>query len=195
LATAKEIFLKQEYSWAIQRLPDSPIVVDVGANIGLASRYFLHHRPRAKILAVEAMPDTFEVTQKNLGIPGIAGQCRVINAAIWSNDGEVSIRLPSTGAYSRAAVGAEGDIVVQASRLDTILKKEDVRRVDLLKVDIEGAEVEMFRSADDWLTKIIALAIEFHDGSRQACRFDEAMKRHGFQIMQASGHTVYAWRN
>jgi FkbM family methyltransferase len=195
LATLDEIFLKQEYAWAAEQLPETPVVVDVGANIGLASRYFLQHRPRAKILAIEASPDTFLLTQKNLGLPHISKQCRVINVAIWSHNDSVAISLPTSGAYSRATVGISGDAEIRASRMDTLLEQEQIDRVDLLKVDIEGAEVEMFRNSDKWLDRIRALTIEFHNGSRAACNFDEIMARHGFQIRQATSHTVYASRS
>ncbi len=195
ISTVREIFLRQEYAWAAERLPVAPLIVDVGANIGLASRYFLHHRPQAQILAIEALPDTYAVTQKNLGLPEIAKQCRVVNVAIWSTNDQISISVPTPGAFSRATVGEAGEVLVRSCRLETLLEQEGIDHVDLLKVDVEGAEVEMFRSADAWLGKIQALAIEFHDDSRSQCHFDDAMARHGFQIMQASDHTVYAVRN
>jgi FkbM family methyltransferase len=146
-------------------------------------------------VAIEALPSTYDVTVKNLGLPSIAEQCRVLNAAIWSNNESISIMVPSSGAYSRASVGALGDIKVRALRLDTLLEQENIEKVDLLKVDIEGAEVEMFRNADDWLDRIDALAVEFHDNSRSASQFDSFMVRHGFKVDQASSHTVYAARS
>jgi FkbM family methyltransferase len=194
IATVREVFLKQEYAWAAARLSAAPLIVDVGANIGLASRFFLTQRPQARILAIEALPETFAVTQQNLGLPEIAQQCKVVNAAIWSTSDQVSMSLPAAGAFSRATVGSAGEISVRACRLETLLDEQQISEVDLLKVDIEGAEVEMFRDADAWLGKIRALAIEFHDNSREACDFDQEMARHGFQIHQASDHTVYASR-
>jgi methyltransferase FkbM-like protein len=64
--------------------------------------------------------------------------------------------------------------------------------VDILKVDIEGAEVQLFSGNLDWLERVRALLIEFHDESRQESDFDAIMRRYHFRIREETRHTVLA---
>jgi hypothetical protein len=66
--------------------------------------------------------------------------------------------------------------------------------IDLLKVDIEGAEVELFRGDLGWLNTIGAIAIEFHQDSRERSGFDRIVRDRGFVLHEANQHTVLACR-
>jgi hypothetical protein len=61
-------------------------------------------------------------------------------------------------------------------------------------VDIEGAEVELFKGNLDWLLKVRAIAIEFHRDSRNVSAFDRIMADYGFSILVDGAHTVLATR-
>jgi hypothetical protein len=64
--------------------------------------------------------------------------------------------------------------------------------LDILKVDIEGAEVELFKGDVGWLSRVRAIAIEFHDDSREVSGFDRLMRDHGFRVLDSNPHTVLA---
>ena len=66
------------------------------------------------------------------------------------------------------------------------------RRISILKVDIEGAEVELFQGDLEWLTHVGAIAIEFHKNARAHCSFDEIMREYRFSIVADTSHTVIA---
>lgn len=77
--------------------------------------------------------------------------------------------------------------------MQTIFERSGFDRIDLLKVDIEGAEVQLLQGAGDWLTKVNAIAIEFHGNSRAESGFDQLTQ--GFRIADESPHTVLAIRD
>jgi Methyltransferase FkbM domain len=82
---------------------------------------------------------------------------------------------------------------VEGYTMTEILDRSGFDRVDLLKVDIEGAERELFSSQDvSWLDRVGAIAIEFHEDSRSASGFDDTMIRNGFEICSEDRHTVIA---
>jgi hypothetical protein len=79
--------------------------------------------------------------------------------------------------------------------IQKIINNSGFTKVDLLKVDIEGAEVELFKGNVSWLGCVNSIAIEFHGDSRKQCRFDEIMRNYQFQIYDQDSHTVLAVRN
>ena len=79
--------------------------------------------------------------------------------------------------------------------MNEVLARSGFPYADLLKVDIEGAEVELFRGDLTWLDRTNAIAIEFHQDSRRESRFDAIMQEHGFDIDDSHRHTVLAIRH
>jgi hypothetical protein len=83
---------------------------------------------------------------------------------------------------------------VEAVTMQDILSREHVKRVDLLKIDIEGAGVELFPGDVSWLDNVHAIAVEFHGDSRQQSQFDEIIARYGFRVAESGDHTTVAVR-
>lgn len=163
-----QILLRGEYDFA---LPFSPrTIVDAGANIGMASIYFAHRYPEAKVIAIEAEASNFAMLSKNVRhYPRIIP----VHAALWSRDGEISVSEPdpATGANGNwSFVTHEGPgVKVRAITMRTLMKEMDISSVDLLKVDIEGAEKPVFETCD-WMDEIRCLMIELHDRFKPGCR-------------------------
>jgi FkbM family methyltransferase len=151
-------------------LPFTPrVIIDAGANIGVASIYFANRYPEAKIIAIEPEPANYALLEKNVrAYPSIVP----VHAALWNRDGNISFSLPepATGAIGNWAFFThEGEgIKVRALRMESLLKELDLDTADLVKIDIEGAEVELFQSPE-WVHRIRALAIETHDHLRPGC--------------------------
>jgi len=165
--TYAAVLLRGEYAFD---LPFSPkTIVDAGANTGMASIYFTHRYPEAKVIAIEAEASNFAVLVRNVQpYPTIIP----VHAALWNRDGEISVSEPdpATGASGKAGfVTHEGKgVKVRAITMRTLMKEAGMRSVDLLKVDIEGAEKEVFESCD-WMGDIHSLMIELHDRYRPGC--------------------------
>ena len=188
--TYRRVLLGLEYAFD---LPFSPkTIVDAGANIGTASIYFTHRYPGAKIIAIEAEASNFAVLSKNVRpYPAIIP----VHAALWNRDGEISVGEPdpASGAFGEwGFVVREGGpgAKVRAVTMRTLMREMCIRAIDLVKIDIEGAEQEVFEDTR-WLTGIGCLMIELHDRFRPGC--SEAVERamQGFARSQRGETTFY----
>jgi FkbM family methyltransferase len=159
----EEIILDRRFSSL--PLGNASTIVDLGANIGLFSIYFANQFPRAKILAVEPDPENFELLKKNAEK---YTNIQVIQAAVWDSDEPVRIDDPGLDYWARRVVAVDAQSnrsrTVRGQRIQTLLQDAEIGTVDLMKIDIEGAEKKMFAGpCDDWLKVIKALVIELHD--------------------------------
>lgn len=174
-------------------------VIDLGANIGAASRYIAARYPGCSIVAVEPVASNLELLRLNLQDLMAEGKCRIFEAAVWERDVEnLQIREPDAESIAfqveeHTHDRGKGELL-RGMSMNSILEESGFGEVDLLKVDVEGAEVQLFSGSLEWLRRVHGMAIEFHGTSRQDSGFDAIMKREGFQVSQSNAHTVLAWR-
>jgi FkbM family methyltransferase len=141
---------------------DSPRVLDCGANVGIASLYLKHLYPKARVTAFEADPMLAAMCARNLAANG-HGDVDVQKAAVWTGRGTVEFR-PDGGDTGRlAAVGGPLNslpgVTVPSVRLRDYLSEP----VDLLKLDIEGAELAVLDDCADLLEGVEVVIIEIHE--------------------------------
>lgn len=175
-----EIFVKA--SLAFDAVVPQPRVLDCGANIGLASLYFKRRFPNATITAFEADPVLAAICRRNLVTNGAVG-VDVRDTAIWTSGGTVD--FVCEGADSGAIASLEPSIAgttrtVAAERLYDFLDAP----VDLLKLDIEGAEVPVLHDCRDRLRNVRAMTIDLHE-------FNPMRRQTGtlFDLLAAEGFT------
>lgn len=161
LGTVREIFLDEAYRPPAEQPPTS--IVDLGANIGLATRYFVGLEPAARVLAVEPDPRAAAVLRENVrGLDQVAVEPVAVTA---DGDGTVELFLGAQTIASSVVGprdGAAGEsVTVQTRRLDDLLDAHGFDEIDLLKIDVEGAEYDVLRSFSG-LDRVRAIAGEFH---------------------------------
>jgi FkbM family methyltransferase len=129
-----------EYPFEHLRLADGQVVVDIGANIGSFALLVDSLNPGIRYtgLAVEPMAETFSLLERNLAHNGI-DRFRAVPAAISDVDGTVRMRVDLPADAARISNDGEG-AMVRSLRLGTLCQQHRIERIDLLKVDIEGAE-------------------------------------------------------
>jgi FkbM family methyltransferase len=154
-----DIFWHGEY--AVQ-LDNPKIVFDLGAHVGYASLYFAWCYPKAIIYAFEPDPYTFKKLVRNTRF------CRriiPIRKAVTSANGYVTLyHSPSSissSLYRISKAGKTEPVTVQSTRLDTFMHEHDIRFVDFLKFDIEGAECSVFSDLD--FSKFGSIIGEYHE--------------------------------
>ncbi|UAJ72561.1 FkbM family methyltransferase [Synechocystis sp. PCC 7339] len=166
--TYKQIFVDNEYNCTTNRPPKT--IIDAGANIGLASVYFANKYPTAKIFAIEPESKNFKLLLKNISdyeniVP--------IQAALWNENEEINLVDSGLGnwGYMTDADAVDKDIChqVQGVTIDEIMNQYDLEEIDILKVDIEGAEKEVFADPSLWIDKINSFIIELHDFMKPGC--------------------------
>jgi len=165
-----EVFVRRAYMTEALATKHLNVIVDAGANVGVTSVFFAQSFPGARIIAIEPAESNWALLRRNIeGYPQIAG----VNAALWGSETDVRIEDPGRGFWSLqvAARGAPraGEQSVPAVGIDTILRRFALPRIDLLKIDIEGAERDVFSGNVNWLNAIECLVIELHDRFAEGC--------------------------
>jgi len=159
-----QIFVTREYAPLLVQA-DIRKVVDLGANCGLASLWFLIHFPECSVVYVEPDGSNFEAARRNTHAHGT--RSRGLRRAIWSESRRLCLHAASDEHQGEWGLFVSEDStgaidVVEASTLEEIFASEGLQSVDILKVDIEGAETELFKTHNDWLPAVRSLAIEIH---------------------------------
>lgn len=169
----------------------TPLIVDLGANIGVSALYLNHVWPGSRIVAVEPAPDNFCLLAQNTEAKA---NIRAIHAGIASSDGALSIRDSNaeTDAY-RTVVGG-GDI--PALSMATLLREHGGEPF-ICKIDIEGAEHDLFSKNVDWIDLFPLIMIELHDwmlcGEATSQNFLKAISQRRRDFM-FYGDTVFSIR-
>ncbi|MFL2833261.1 MAG: FkbM family methyltransferase [Coraliomargaritaceae bacterium] len=159
LTTAWVVFYGNEYAL---RAEDS-VVVDCGANIGAFSLLCAACLPNAKIIAIEAFPSTYARLVGGIAENGAEAQVDAINGAIVGIAGSVFMDdAPDVASHSRKIGGTTG-VAVEGYTLNRILDERNLNEVDLLKVDIEGAEYSLFKETPkSVLRRFKRIGLEYH---------------------------------
>jgi FkbM family methyltransferase len=134
-------------------------IIDYGANIGLTSLYFASAYPLARIYSVEADPENFAILQANT-----ASEPRIVpvHACVVATP-QATVSFDNQGpSWGRHSLGGGNGITVPAVTLDELLAKFAIARVDLLKMDIEGAEREVF-AVGNYLNAVQHVVAELHN--------------------------------
>ena len=150
-----EIFERESYRFSMPG-PGGRIL-DIGANIGLATIYFKRLHPRASVVAVEANPDIGALLKRNVASHGLS-DVTVLTKAVASEAGKVRFHC-EPGLGSRLADGAgDATIEVEAVTLASLVTDD----VQLVKLDVEGAESPLLQANNDWLNQVPRLFFEHH---------------------------------
>jgi FkbM family methyltransferase len=207
-----EIFKRGQYRKPGFELRPDDTVVDVGANIGMFALWTHRQIPHGRLICIEPNPRALECLRKNLGHNGLTG-VTVVSAAVGAESGTMELLCHpgwEAMAYSdgvnapwffngswlgrsarfllqrfvgRATSATAQRVTVPVLPLPRILMEHNVGMVNLLKVDCEGGEFELFRSLDerDW-ARIERVVLEYHDfgPGRDHGELLEILRRHGF---------------
>ena len=167
LEVVREVFHEREYEVACWDIKPK-VIVDAGANIGLTSLYFAARCDYARIIAIEPEASNVELLRRNTnGVENIT----VKAGALWPR--KTSLSLVDDHAAKWAFSVQEGSAAqssVSAFTVPEILAEIGSDYIDLLKLDIEGAEKELFSgSCESWLPRVKRIVIELHDRLVPGC--------------------------
>jgi FkbM family methyltransferase len=183
----RDILLHQEYEW---ELPAAPrVIVDAGANIGLSSIFYANRYPHARIICVEPEPANAMMLRKNMAY---YPNSMVVEAALWNHNEPIGMVDPGLGEWGfRTIPGASG---VRGITVDTLMAECAIDYIDLLKVDIEGAEKEVFENPSKWIDRLGVIVIEPHDRFRPGCSRSLYLATRDFDVERRKGEMVFLAR-
>jgi len=162
-----QIFYYKEYEVSYKFSPK--YILDLGANIGLASIYFRNVYPDAIIVAVEPDSENFNMLLKNTEV---YDDIHCIKYGVWNKSTNLEIidRDKGEWRYSTKEVEFENEHTVKAISIEDIIEKFNIPYIDIIKMDIESAEKEVFEGHHEkWLPKVKSLIIELHDTYKEGC--------------------------
>ncbi|WP_163350656.1 FkbM family methyltransferase [Desulfovibrio sp. JC010] len=149
----KDIFIQRIYDFSSDK--DSPVVIDGGSHIGLFSLYAKLKYPKANIIAFEPDENNLKLLMKNLFSNGFK-DVQVVPAGLYESDGELAFSsTPNDGSNLFAT---ETNTVVKVVKLSPYLKTH----VDILKLNIEGAEWGVLKEAGNLLRNVKEIIMEYH---------------------------------
>jgi hypothetical protein len=157
----QQIFLNRDYDFEVRFPPR--VIIDAGANIGLASVYFAARFPEARIIAIEPENSNVELLRLNTReYPNVV----VVHGALWSRDEQLHV-------------------------IDRRLGKWGFMTA---KIDIEGAEKELFEHCEAWIGRVDALIVELHDRTKPGCSDSFNTGSLGFEMKWRRGENEFRAR-
>jgi len=151
----RDIYVEENYKFNTNS--ESPVIIDCGANLGLSTIYFSNLFPASKIFSFEPDAEIFKLLSKNISVFN-KNNVELRNEAVWINDSE--IQMSNDGADGGSLVYSNKSSIVKAIRLKEFLN--NFKKIDMLKIDIEGAETEVILDCKDSLNNVNNLFIEYH---------------------------------
>ncbi len=158
MMTFNEIFLREDYL-----LPEQArTVVDLGSNRGISALYFLTRNRDVRVWLYEPVPANLERLRANLA--GFEDRYRLHDVAVGTQSGSISFNVEPTGRYGGIGVATEEAITVVCKDINTVVAAvlATEPHIDLLKIDIEGLEMEVVEAIDPtYLPRIHAICFEW----------------------------------
>ena len=179
--TLAEILHEGQYDGAVG-LPEQPVIFDAGANVGITGAWFLAHHPGASLHCFEPESGNFELLRANLG-----GRPDVLlhQVALGEEAGTAMLTVSTHGAMHSLIDASVGDrqIEVPVWRLDDYMAESGVDRVDLLKLDVEGFEMEVLRGFGERLDQVSVICGEVHANVVEPTDFYDLVLGRGFELV------------
>jgi len=178
-------------------VPNAKFIIDAGANIGASALYFASKFPDARIVAVEPEDGNFDLLVKNSQhnkniIP--------VKAAIWWKTQKKNIYDQHTGHWGYTIADGPGDWAVMGQEIDcvtidSLMKTYGAEKIDLLKMDIEGAEKEVLENSSGWIDAVDVITAELHDQMIAGCSRAFYLALKDFKRFEHRVEKVTAYRN
>ncbi|MEE9349263.1 MAG: FkbM family methyltransferase [Flavobacteriaceae bacterium] len=164
-----------------------PLIYDLGAHIGMVSLYYKQKYPQAIIKAFEPNPVVFKCLQQNM-ISSKLQNVSVFNQAISYENGSLDFYCDKGGQVSSFI--KPGDFETETQKIESVRLKDlidkESRQIDLIKMDIEGVELEVLIDCDTSLQKVDRLVVEYHSykkNNQKLSQFFSVLEKNGFRYM------------
>lgn len=161
-----QVFVYNEYKITYPLKPK--VVIDGGANVGLYTVAIKNEFPDAIVICVEPDPENFEALKKNLSV---YNNIYIENAGLWNNNTTLKVYDKYNGGkWAMIVEENEKEGNVRGISINFLMEKYKLDSVDILKLDIETSEKQVFLdNYDDWLPKVKMMIIELHDWMEEGC--------------------------
>jgi FkbM family methyltransferase len=208
LMAFREIFVSRSYiDPTFYRPLLNDAVLDCGANIGMFALYISFLAPGIKVNCFEPCTDTLSWLLRNIVTNHLSGCISAFPFAIWDSDTSQTLNVTTDSMCTSLLAPPPREVVAKQSvacvTLSRALAIAKMSHVDLVKVDVEGAEVEVLKGACDldW-RRIDRVVVEYHESIRPGSCLNviALLARYGFRYITAKScgprnGIVRAWKS
>ena len=163
-----QIFVKGDYEFEYP-VSDPRFIVDAGANVGYGTIYFANRFPGAHIISIEPEQSNYQQLTFN---SSLYENVERFHNALWNEPARMRIQNPNDPKWmarvERISGSDEVNHDIETITVDEILSTTH-RNIDIFKIDIEGAEKEVFSSNVEWIDRARMFVIELHDWIKPGC--------------------------
>lgn len=163
----KNIFEFKAYDIELSYEPK--FIIDAGANVGYSAVFFANKYPGVHIVGIEPETSNFRLLQYNTSF---YKNIQLLKSGVWNSDCTLKVMDIGLGKWGFIVVPCdpEEEGAFKACSIKSILAASGFEEIDILKMDVEGAENEIFSSGfEQWLPRVKVLMIEVHDRMRRGC--------------------------
>lgn len=198
-----EMFSRDDYGLKNVSLNNaSPIILDIGANIGTFAMFAINLYKHATIFAYEPEESNYRVLLNNINLNKVADNVFPYQLAVADNSGERELFL-STSEYAHSLEKGRvrcvsGNKKITCTTIEDIMTKHGIKFIDLLKLDIEGSEFEvLYKLPEKIYHNINYIAFEIHEhGKYSADELLAFLKKKRFDMAcSPTHHNVYLFKN
>lgn len=176
----------------------APLIIDCGGNIGLSALYFATVFTKAKIYVVEPDEDNFEMIKRNIACFG--DRVVPLQGGIWNESRSLRIKNPDSGsaAFRVEEVNEKSDNTFRAYTVEEICTLAGVDCPLIVKIDIEGAQINLFKDNPEWVSRTDLIMLELDDwimpwqGTSRP--FFRTVSQYPFDYL-ISGETIFCFRD
>lgn len=198
----KEIF--EDKCYDVAGMPEDAFMIDAGGNIGMFSLYMKKKYPLSTIMAFEPAPDTFNIFKRNMELHNVSGvqayQCGLGrdnsnqtltfypkmpgNSTLYGEEKNKSIAMAEDSHPVIKLLSESETVQVDVKRLSSFLHEvPDLKRIHLLKIDVEGAEMDVFYGLDDVHWNLIDnIVLEICDSKGDLAVAETLLRAKGFEV-------------
>lgn len=194
--TYRQVFAWKEYAFDVRHPPR--VIIDAGANVGFTSIFFANQYPEARIIAIEPEPCNYAMLVRNVTpYPNVTP----VQGALWRANIDIDLYDPGVGHWGYVTRQDGEDTLgtwcqkVQGFTIDRIMRDFALAHIDVLKLDIEGAERDVLADPSAWIDCVDAIIIELHDYIRAGCERVFANATAAFDERWHQGELEFAARH
>lgn len=169
-------------------------IIDAGSNIGLTSVYLSKYFPDSNFITIEPDTSNFKNVSYNLEANGIQNAVK-IKGGLWSKNTNLKLvndfRDKNDWSIRVEETNEEGDL--KAFSVNYLRNEHHFETIDILKIDIEGSEKEVFTGATadvSFLSKTKCIAIEIHDEFDCREAIYKILREHNFDFFESGELTI-----
>jgi FkbM family methyltransferase len=189
----RQVLVTREYEAEFRKRPR--VIVDAGANIGLTAVFYANKYPEATIVAIEPEVSNFQILRKNTEP---YRNITALQAALWKANGYITLIDPGRGHYGFCTIDRTDTLdcattheTIAAVTVDRLMEDLNLRFIDVLKIDIEASEKEVFETPAAWIDRVGVIVIELHDNLRSGCARSVYSATKNFEVEWRNGETVF----